>query len=146
MQIRIDNASSRPIYHQIIDQIKRDIALGRLKAGEKLPTVRQLAGQLVLNPNTISKAYRQLEQDGIIVTRPGAGAFVAEGIIVTRPGAGAFVAELSTNLSRSVRKKLLCEQLELTAVEAVHMQIDAGTLSNWFKSMLKKFKFTDAEE
>ena len=131
MQIRIDNASSRPIYHQIIDQIKRDIALGRLKAGEKLPTVRQLAGQLVLNPNTISKAYRQLEQDGIIVTRPGAGAFVAE---------------LSTNLSRSVRKKLLCEQLELTAVEAVHMQIDAGTLSDWFKSMLKKFKFTDAEE
>jgi GntR family transcriptional regulator len=131
MQIRIDNASSRPIYHQIIDQIKRDIALGRLKAGEKLPTVRELAGQLVLNPNTISKAYRQLEQDGIIVTRPGAGAFVAE---------------LSTNLSRSVRKKLLCEQLELTAVEAVHMQIDAGTLSNWFKSMLKKFKFTDAEE
>ena len=131
MQIRIDNASSRPIYHQIIDQIKRDIALGRLKAGEKLPTVRQLAGQLVLNPNTISKAYRLLEQDGIIVTRPGAGAFVAE---------------LSTNLSRSVRKKLLCEQLELTAVEAVHMQIDAGTLSDWFKSMLKKFKFTDAEE
>jgi GntR family transcriptional regulator len=131
MQIRIDNASSRPIYHQIIDQIKRDIALGRLKAGAKRPTVRRLAGQLVLNPNTISKAYRQLEQDGIIVTRPGAGAFVAE---------------LSTNLSRSVRKKLLCEQLELTAVEAVHMQIDAGTLSNWFKSMLKKFKFTDAEE
>jgi GntR family transcriptional regulator len=131
MQIRIDNASSRPIYHQIIDQIKRDIALGRLKAGEKLPTVRQLAGQLVLNPNTISKAYRQLEQDGIIVTRPGAGAFVAE---------------LSSNLSRSVRKKLLCEQLERLVVEAVHMQIDARTLREWFGSTAKKFKFTDAEE
>ncbi len=131
MQIRINNASSRPIYHQIIDQIKRDIALGRLKAGEKLPTVRQLAGQLVLNPNTISKAYRQLEQDGIIVTRPGAGAFVAE---------------LSSNLSRSVRKKLLCQQLERLVVEAVHMQIDARTLGEWFDSTARKFKFTDQEE
>lgn len=131
MQIRIDNASTRPIYQQIIDQIKRDIALGRLKAAEKLPTVRQLAAQLVLNPNTISKAYRQLEQDGIIVTRPGAGAFVAE---------------LSSNLSKSVRKKLLCEQLERLVVEAVHMQIDARTLREWFDSTTRKFKFTDSEE
>lgn len=131
MQIRIDNASTRPIYQQIIDQIKRDIALGRLKATEKLPTVRQLAAQLVLNPNTISKAYRQLEQDSIIVTRPGAGAFVAE---------------LSSNLSRSVRKKLLCEQLERLVVEAVHMQIDARTLGEWFDSTTRKFKFTDSEE
>jgi len=131
MQIRIDNASTWPIYQQIIDQIKRDIALGRLKAAEKLPTVRQLAAQLVLNPNTISKAYRQLEQDGIIVTRPGAGAFVAE---------------LSSNLSKSVRRKLLCEQLERLVVEAVHMQIDARTLREWFDSTTKKFKFTDSEE
>jgi len=131
MQIRIDNASTRPIYRQIIDQIKRDIALGRLKAAEKLPTVRQLAAQLVLNPNTISKAYRQLEQDGIIVTRPGAGAFVAE---------------LSSNLSKSVRKKLLCEQLERLVVEAVHMQIDARTLAEWFETTTRKFKYTDSEE
>ena len=131
MQIKINNASPRPIYQQIIDQIKRDIALGHLNAGEKLPTVRQLAAQLVLNPNTISKAYRQLEQDGIIVTRPGAGAFVAE---------------LSSNLSRSVRKKLLCQQLERLVVEAVHMQIDARTLGEWFDSTARKFKFTDSEE
>lgn len=131
MQIKINNASPRPIYQQIIDQIKRDIALGHLNAGEKLPTVRQLAAQLVLNPNTISKAYRQLEQDGIIVTRPGAGAFVAE---------------LSSNLSRSVRKKLLCQQLERLVVEAVHMQIDARTLGEWFDSTTKKFRFTDQEE
>ena len=85
----------------------------------------------MLNPNTISKAYRQLEQDGIIVTRPGAGAFVAE---------------LSSNLSRSVRKKLLCHQLERLVVEAVHMQIDARTLREWFDSTTRKFKFTDQEE
>ena len=56
MQIRIDNASDRAVYQQIIDQIKRDIALGRLLKDEKLPTVRQLAGQLAINPNTIAKA------------------------------------------------------------------------------------------
>jgi len=71
MQIRIDNASNRPVYRQIIDQIKRDIALGRLIKDEKLPTVRQLAAQLAINPNTIAKAYRQLEGEGIIITRPG---------------------------------------------------------------------------
>ena len=75
MQILIDNASNRPVYLQIIDQIKYDIALGRLIKGDKLPTVRQLAAELVINPNTIAKAYRQLEQDGIIATKPGAGAF-----------------------------------------------------------------------
>ena len=73
MQIRIDNASDRPVYQQIIDQVKRDIALGRLAKDERLPTVRQLAEQLAINPNTISKAYRQMEQEGIINTRPGAG-------------------------------------------------------------------------
>jgi GntR family transcriptional regulator len=73
MQFRIDNASDRAVYLQIIDQVKRDIALGRLAKEERLPTVRQLAQQLAINPNTIAKAYRQLEQEGIIVTRVGAG-------------------------------------------------------------------------
>ncbi len=124
MQIRIDNASDRPVYQQIIDQIKRDIALGRLIKDEKLPTVRQLAGQLAINPNTIAKAYRQLEQ---------------EGIINTRPGSGAFVANLDSNLNRSVRRKLICEDLERIAVEAYHMQIDSQTLQEWFKSTIEKF-------
>ena len=124
MQFRIDNASNRPVYQQIIDQIKHDIALGRLIKDEKLPTVRQLARQLAINPNTIAKAYRQLEQ---------------EGIIVTKPGAGAFVANLDSSLSRAVRKKLLSEELERIAVEAYHMQIDKGTLSGWFNNAIEKF-------
>jgi len=126
MQFTIDNASSRAIYQQIIDQIKRDIALGRLIEDEKLPTVRQLAAQLALNPNTIAKAYRQLEQ---------------EGIITTRPGTGAFVANISTNLSRTVRKKLLCDDLERVIVDAIHMQVESDTLARWFSEALKKFKF-----
>lgn len=124
MQIRIDNASGRPVYQQIIDQVKRDIALGRLTRDEKLATVRQLAGRLAINPNTIAKAYRQLEQ---------------EGIIVTKPGAGAFVANLDSNLSKAVRKRIIREQLERIAVEAFHMQIDTKSLSQWFGDAVEKF-------
>ena len=123
MQIRIDNASNRPVYRQIIDQIKRDIALGRLIKDEKLPTVRQLAAQLAINPNTIAKAYRQLEQ---------------EGIIITKPGSGAFIANLDSNLSRAVRKRLLSEELELITVEAFHMQIDRQTLLELFNNAVEK--------
>ncbi|OHB81440.1 MAG: hypothetical protein A2Z38_02295 [Planctomycetes bacterium RBG_19FT_COMBO_48_8] len=123
MQIRIDNASNRPVYRQIIDQIKRDIALGRLIKDEKLPTVRQLAAQLAINPNTIAKAYRQLE---------------GEGIIVTRPGSGAFIANLDSNLSRAVRKKLLSDELERIAVEAFHMQIDKEMLLELFNNAVDK--------
>ena len=125
MHIRIDNAAGRAVYQQVIDQIKRDIALGRLRPQEKLPTVRELAGQLVINPNTIAKAYKQLEQ---------------EGIITTRPGAGAFVGELGSNLSAAVRKRIIGEQLERVVVDAVHMQVNKKTLSEWFGGVLVKFK------
>jgi GntR family transcriptional regulator len=131
MQVRIDNASDRPVYLQIIDQVKRDIALGRLAREEKLPTVRQLAQQLAINPNTIAKAYRQLEQ---------------EGIIVTKAGAGAFVASLDSNLSRAVRRKLICDELERTVVTAFHMQIDKETLTDWFHTAAEKFNLTAEKE
>ena len=131
MQFRIDNASDRPVYQQIIDQIKRDIALGRLIKDEKLPTVRQLAKQLAINPNTIAKAYRQLEQ---------------EGIIVTKPGSGAFVASLDSNLSRSVRRKIVSEELERIAIEAFHMQIDRQTLLELFDSAVEKFNLPPKKE
>jgi len=130
MQFRIDNASDRPVYLQIIDQVKRDIALGRLTKDERLPTVRQLAQQLAINPNTIAKAYRQLEQ---------------EGIIVTRAGAGAFVAGLDSMLSRTVRRKLICDELERIVIEAFHMQIDKGTLAGWFDAALEKFNLTSGK-
>jgi GntR family transcriptional regulator len=124
MQIKIDNASDRPVYQQIIDQVKRDIAIGRLGRDEKLPTVRQLAGQLAINPNTIAKAYQQLER---------------EGIITTRPGSGAFVANLGSDLSGSVKKKLISEDLERAVVDAFHMQIDSQTLLKWFNEAIGKF-------
>jgi GntR family transcriptional regulator len=126
MQFLIDNASGRPVYQQIIDQVKRDIAMGRLLKDERLPTVRQLAAELAINPNTIGKAYRQLEH---------------EGIIVTRPGAGAFVASLNSNLNDSVKERLICEDIERVVVEAIHMQIDKKQLHRWFTETADKFKF-----
>ena len=131
MQFIIDNTSGRPVFQQLIDQVKRDIALGRLLRDEKLPTVRQLAGQLAINPNTIAKAYRQLEQ---------------EGIIATKAGAGAFIANLDSNLSETVKRKLICEELERIVVDAFHMQIDKKTLSGWFENAIKKFNLADKKE
>ena len=131
MQFIIDNTSGRPVFQQIIDQVKRDVALGRLIKDEKLPTVRQLAQQLAINPNTIAKAYRQLEQDGIIVTKAGSGAFVSN---------------LDSNLSRTVRKKLICDELERIVVDAFHMQIDKATLSDWFVKVVEKFNLAEEKE
>jgi GntR family transcriptional regulator len=131
MQFRIDNASDRAVYLQIIDQVKRDVALGRLAKEERLPTVRQLAQQLAINPNTIAKAYRQLEQ---------------EGIIVTRAGAGAFVANLDSMLSKSVRRRLICDELERIVVEAFHMQIDKETIADWFNTAIEKFNLISGKE
>jgi GntR family transcriptional regulator len=131
MQFRIDNASDRAVYLQIIDQVKRDIALGRLAREERLPTVRQLSQQLAINPNTIAKAYRQLEQ---------------EGIIVTRAGAGAFIANLDSALSKTVRRKLICDELERIVVDAFHMQIDKETMADWFNNIVGKFNLTSGKE
>jgi GntR family transcriptional regulator len=72
----VDPHSGVPIYLQLIEQIKRSIALGVLSAGEQLPTVKQLALNLTINPNTVARVYRELERDGVIETSPGRGSFV----------------------------------------------------------------------
>jgi len=78
----VDPRSGVPIYTQLIDQVKRSIAVGALAPGERLPTVKQLAVDLTINPNTVARAYRDLERDGVIETSPGRGSFVRESDIV----------------------------------------------------------------
>ena len=78
MRFHIDPASGVPFYRQIIDQIKYAIARGELKPGDQLPTVRQLAVDLAINPNTVSKAYSQLEILGILQTQQGSGTFISK--------------------------------------------------------------------
>ena len=71
-------SSGVPIYLQLMEQVKHAIETGALRPGEQLPGIRPLAEELVVNPNTIAKAYRELEHEGIIELRQGAGAFVAD--------------------------------------------------------------------
>ena len=78
MEFDIDYKSGVPFYRQIIDQILHAIAMGTFKTGDKLPTVRQLAVDLSINPNTVAKAYHELEIRGILVTQMGSGTFVAD--------------------------------------------------------------------
>jgi GntR family transcriptional regulator len=74
--LTVDPRSGVPIYLQITEQVKRFIALGVLAPGEQLPTVKQLALDLTVNPNTVARAYRDLERDQVIETAPGRGSFV----------------------------------------------------------------------
>ena len=74
--VHLDYRDARPIYTQIIDGFKEQISTGVLQSGDKLPSVRELAVELSINPNTIQRAYRQLEMEGWIATVPGKGCFV----------------------------------------------------------------------
>jgi len=76
--VHLDYRDGRPIYAQIVGSFRHQIATGVLRAGDKLPSVRELAGTLAINPNTIQRSYRQLEAEGWIVTVPGKGCFVCE--------------------------------------------------------------------
>ena len=77
MLLKPNPSSGVPIYLQLMEQVKHAIETGALKPGEQLPSIRPLAEELVMNPNTVAKAYRELEHAGIIELRQGAGAFVS---------------------------------------------------------------------
>jgi GntR family transcriptional regulator len=106
MELQVTTAGREPIYRQLVAQIREGIARGRLKPGEKLPSVRELSRRLVVNPNTIARVYTELERDGVLHTRQGAGVFVAE---------------LSSELTRSVRRKKLLDLLDAFLTEAVYL-------------------------
>jgi GntR family transcriptional regulator len=74
--ITVDPRNGIPVYRQVIDQVKRAVAVGVLAEGEQLPTVKALALQLTVNANTVARAYRDLERDGVIETAVGRGSFV----------------------------------------------------------------------
>ena len=78
MLFKPNPASGVPIYLQLMEQVKHSIATGALKSGDQLPGIRRAAEDLVMNPNTVAKAYRELEHEGILELRHGAGAFIAE--------------------------------------------------------------------
>ena len=77
MVFRIDPRSGVPLYLQLIEQLRHAIEIGALRTGDQLPGMRRLAEELVMNPNTVAKAYREMEHAGLIELRHGAGAFVS---------------------------------------------------------------------
>ena len=100
MLLQIDHHSGQPIYRQVIDQIRRQVLAGQLREGEQLPSVRDLAAQLRVNPMTISKVYSLLEMEGLLERRRGVGLFVAG---LAREKAGRTKAHmLEEALSRAV--------------------------------------------
>ncbi|MDB4913255.1 MAG: Transcriptional regulator, GntR family [Gemmatimonadetes bacterium] len=78
MLISVDPSDPRPIYVQIIDEVRRALVVGTLSAEDPLPSVRQLAGELRVNPNTVSQAYRELERQGVVEVRRGQGTYVVQ--------------------------------------------------------------------
>ncbi len=78
MIIKPNTSLGVPIYLQLVEQVKHAIETGALRAGDQLPSIRPLAEELVINANTVAKAYRELEREGVVELRQGAGAFVAD--------------------------------------------------------------------
>jgi GntR family transcriptional regulator len=113
MQLRISPADPVPIYQQIVNQVKYLVASGRLAPDEELPPIRTLAEQLVVNPNTVARAYRELEQAGIVVKRRTSGTYVS----------GA-----ASPLARRQRLKIVTERIDALLAEARQLDIDTETL------------------
>lgn len=81
MFFRLNQSSGVPLYLQLMDQVRHAIDTGALKPGDQLPGIRKLAEDLVMNPNTVVRAYRELEHEGVLELRHGSGAFIAESVV-----------------------------------------------------------------
>ncbi|MDP9177336.1 MAG: GntR family transcriptional regulator [Gemmatimonadota bacterium] len=100
MLVTLDNRDVRPLYLQIMDEIRRAIVVGKLKPEDPLPSVRDLASELVINPRTVSQAYQELEREEVVYVKRGQGTFVAP----TRKN-----SRERQNLARAVAKRTLIE-------------------------------------
>ena len=96
IEIRLDEDSGLPPYLQLIRQVRHALRLGLLREGDQLPTVKALSSQLAVNQNTVLKAYREMEYDGLVTAQPGVGTFIKVTLAVASPAAlGSLRVELS---------------------------------------------------
>lgn len=107
--VHLDYRDAKPIYSQIVENFRAQIAAGILQPGDKLPSVRELAQQMSINPNTIQRAYRELEAKGIIQTVPGKGCFVC-GVSDT-PDWSDLDKAVSQLLSRGVKREEIIKRI-----------------------------------
>ncbi len=126
MPLQIDPDSQVPIYLQIVQDIKHKVAAGILKPGEHLPTVRELAADLRVNPNTVARAYDQLDKDRVITTQQGRGTYVRE-----RPD--------QDHLSR-MREEHLRSMMETVVARALSMGYTVNQVQEAFGEQLDSWK------
>jgi GntR family transcriptional regulator len=126
MRYSINTASRLPIYQQLGQQIREAIARGDLQPEERLPSVRQLSQELVINPNTVARAYTELERTGVLISRPGLGIFVAQ------PG---------TELTKAARDRRLLEGLDRWLTEAVHLGYAADEVTRLVSDRARRFQW-----
>jgi len=124
MRIQLNFKSGKPVYLQVVDQIKSAAASGALRAGEPLPSIRPLAEQLRINRNTVAKAYAELESQGIIATLAGKGCFVTEN---------------NSPFKKSVRQKMLADDIDAAIVQAHHLQVNEKEFLELLKERLEIF-------
>jgi len=125
VNIRISPQDGLPLYRQIMQQIKHLVASGRLRPGDELLPVRVLAEQLLINPNTVVRAYRELELEGVLYKRRGAGTYVAEG---------------KSPLAKSEQRKRINELVDGLVVEAAQLNIDLDSLVDTVRRRAEQWK------
>ena len=113
MDIRVSTNDGKPIYMQIVSQITYLVASGRLEAGAELPAIRVLAEQLLVNPNTVARAYRELE---------------TAGVVEKRRTAGTYVSDQRSPLARRERLKILTERIDALLAESRQMDVSFDDL------------------
>jgi GntR family transcriptional regulator len=111
---RVDAGSGVPIYRQLVQQVRREVMLGRLQPGEQLPSLKELVDSLSVNPNTVVKAFSELEHQGLVVRRQGVGTFVAAAPRVTSlPVAPKLLGSLARWVDRARQDGLSSEQIRM---------------------------------
>jgi GntR family transcriptional regulator len=113
MQLHVSTGDGVPIYLQIANQVKYLVASGRLAPGDELPAIRVLAHQLLVNPNTVARAYLELER---------------EGVVEKRHGSGTYVSDAGSPLARKERVKILVERVDALVAEARHLEVEPQEL------------------
>lgn len=125
MFLKVDHSSGVPIYRQIMEQIKYSIARGALKGGDQLPAIRQLSLELQVNPNTVVKAYSELEHGQVIETRRGMGTFISDKKIA---------------ISKDGKMEIISKLVERLVVEAVQLEFDENDIHQMIDETLSRFK------
>lgn len=120
---RVSHSSGIPLYLQLMEQVKHAIETGALRAGEQLPTIRKLAEDLVMNPNTVVRAYRELEHEGVVELRHGSGAYISDSeagrVKIIRRGQAVMQAAIEKLLALGISEPEIRRLLEseLSALE-----------------------------